>query len=473
MKPIKILGIVLLVVTISCPVFSQYVNKDELPQIATNWIQIITEQNGHWGGSETAIAGAIEDFQFEEKLIGYFCNVQPKGFMVFSLHHQLAPVKAWSANGVFDPNDEHGIEGVIGICMTRIIDTIESRYGPIKDVEVANLESMTEVDYRANWPAIKNLTFGTSVNKRELRNNYTPGDTLIPTNWDQFPPYNNNCPHKNCSNTSNGRAVVGCVATAAAQIMKYWGWPPGYDWPNMPIDATTASPPAQQAAVALLCSDIGQAVEMDYGCDGSSAYHTDMADVYKDNFSYHSTVTVKYRSDYSASDWFNLIKFNLDRNRPIQYGVPRHSIVCDGYRENFTTGQKEYHMNYGWWGLGEDTWYVLDALPGSNTDAEDMIHRTFPSPSMGYSLAGTYLPIPVYKYFEQDVAGLNATFLSGHKLQALHGIKIFGSGTSSYLKFYGSTGTPTLIFTRGDQSRGIDIQNGGIRLHNYGGIKLN
>ncbi len=267
--------------------------------------------------------------------------------------------------------------------------------------------------------------------------------------------------------------LVGCVATAGAQIMRYWCWPPNdYDWVNMPDAVTTTSPVAQQEAVAELCHDVGVAVDMDYGCTLSSAYTYDMVDVFVDEFGYNSSCTDKYRDDYTTNDWFELIKFNLNRNRPTQYRIPRHSIVCDGWRLFGTQQTKQYHMNYGWSSTTHDTWYTLDALYMGNPGEEYIIHRTFPGPSMGWQLAGTYIPSPVYKYFEQDAAGSSATFMGGHKLQTLPGIKIFGSGAASYVKFYGSTSLPTRIFTNGDQSKGIDIQNGGLRLSNNGGIRL-
>jgi hypothetical protein len=393
--------------------------------------------------------------------------------MVFSLRRELAPIKAWSETGTFNPGDAHGIEVVIKTCMLRIIDTIESIYGPLADVDVADLESMTELDYRAVWSAIETNISGNFNKIQGPGDDYLPGDALLATNWDQFPPYNNNCPPKGCSNTSNGRAVVGCVATAAAQIMYYWCWPPNsFDWVNMGYDVTTQSPPGQQDAVAKLCGDIGVAVDMEYGCDGSSAFHIDMADVYTENFSYSSSVTVLYRADYSAYGWYDLIKFNLDRNRPLQYGIPDHSIVCDGYWETTNPVTKTYHMNYGWSGTAEDTWYTLDALLGGNPNVEDMIHRTYPASALGFSLSGTYYPNPVYRYFDMDAAGSNATFQSGHKLQTLPHNKIIGIGTTGFVKFYGSSGLPTLIFTNGDQSKGIDIQNGGVRLSNNGGFRL-
>jgi len=463
----------LIILVLSFPVFSQTVNRSDLQNIADNWIKIINTEKAPWIETGTATTGPIEELLDAGKLIGYYCNVKPSGFMVFSLRRELAPVKAWSETGTFDPEDAYGIEEVIKTCMRRLVDTIESNLGPIETIAADDLENMVEIDYTQAWSAIETYSPGAFKMKEGATDNYLPGDVLLGSNWHQFPPYNNNCPDQGCTITSNGRAFVGCVATAAAQIMYYWCWPPNdFDWVNMGYDVTTSSPPEQQAAVAQLCANIGQAVDMQYGCDGSHAYHTDMADAYVNNYSYSSNITIKYRSNFTAYGWYDLIKFNLDRNRPAQYGIPDHSIVCDGYWETSDPPTKTYHMNYGWVGTAEDTWYTLDALLGGNPDEENMIHRTYPAPSMGYSLSGTYYPSPVYKYFDMDAAGSNAVFMGGHKLQTLPWIKIIGAGTSSYLKFYGSTGAPTKLYTRGDQSKGIDIQNGCIRLKNNGTIRL-
>ena len=43
---------------------------------------------------------------------------------------------------------------------------------------------------------------------------------LISTTWNQSAPYNNLCP-----GTGSNKAYVGCVATAMAQLMKYYNWP--------------------------------------------------------------------------------------------------------------------------------------------------------------------------------------------------------------------------------------------------------
>lgn len=464
----------LVITAMSNPCFSQFTSKEDADRIANKYIQMITDEQGHWARGDSAFAEPAEELQNGDKIIGYYCNVRPSGFLVFSLRKELAPVKAWSDRNHFDPDAEEGIEAVIKSCMTRLIDTIESLHGPVSAAKSADIKDMAEIDYSPVWTSIENYIDGTLLQKTRTSGNYQEGDSLITSNWHQGPPFNNSCPNLGCSNTSNGNALVGCVATAGAQIMRYWGWPPdSYDWVNMPDEVTPTSPPAQQAAVAVLSHEIGVAVDMEYGCDKSGSFTSDMVGVFVNNYGYNSTCTVKNRDDYSAADWFDLLKFNLDRNRPTQYRVPGHSIVCDGWRLFGVNQTKQYHMNYGWSGTSGDTWYTLDALPGSNPGEEYIIHRTFPGPSLGWNLSGYYSPTPSpWRYFDQDAAGENATFDSGHKLQTLPGIKIIGSGTSTYVKFFGTVQNPTLIFTRGDQHRGIDIQNGGIKLIRNGAIRL-
>ncbi len=70
--------------------------------------------------------------------------------------------------------------------------------------------------------------------KIELKTELIPNRSKSATNavppllgnikWDQGAPYNNFCPVINTPNTGD-RAAVGCVATAMAQLMKYYNWP--------------------------------------------------------------------------------------------------------------------------------------------------------------------------------------------------------------------------------------------------------
>ena len=128
---------------------------------------------------------------------------------------------------------------------------------------------------------------------------------FCPTLWDQNTEYqtgpnlyNNYCP----GGTGANQAVTGCVATAMAQIMRYWKYPVtgtgshsyqdatnlGYqenygtlsfnygattfDWADMPAPSlTNTSTTAQINAVGTLMYAAGVAVEMDYSPNGSGA----------------------------------------------------------------------------------------------------------------------------------------------------------------------------------------------------------
>ncbi len=439
----------------------QSIDKDKASQVANNWIQMVIDKNGQWGDNENAVVQQIREFKSSDRLIGYFCPVNPKGFIVVSLRKELAPVKVYSDRFNLNPMEEKGMTDLIKTCMLRVIDTIESRLGNVDAINTSDMVSIIDVDYRQNWEYIEGYVSGMIPLDSPISDNYQEGDILLTSNWDQNPPYNNDCPYLGCTSPSNGRAVVGCVATAGAQIMRYWNWPPygsgspysdPYDWPNMHDIATTSSSAAEQAAVAELCHEVGVAVSMNYGCSASGANTYDMVGVYENHYRYQTSCTHTYRSSYTALTWFDLIKGQLNVNRPMQYRIPGHSIVCDGWQEIGSPVTRQYHINYGW-ANSTTTWYTLDAIFGGDPDEEYIVLNIIPVYALGSSISGTYAAQSFpYRYFDQDATGSNATFNSGQLLQILPELTIAGTGSSTYVKFYGSTGLYTRIFTEGDLS---------------------
>ena len=127
-------------------------------------------------------------------------------------------------------------------------------------------------------------------------------------------------------------------------------------------------------------------------------------------------------------------------------------------------------MNYGW-DDGHNTWYTLDALhypSGGSIDDEYMLENIYPAPALGSSISGTYgRPSFPWRYFDRDATGSSATFEAGQELQFLPDIVVIcTSTTGGSINFYGSS----LLFTRGDGERGIQIHNGVIKLHRNGGL---
>ena len=208
------------------------------------------------------------------------------------------------------------------------------------------------------------------------------GDIL----WGQGSPYNNMCP------TYDGGThyYVGCVATAATQIMRYHSYPEHgvgskiitvdgqsvtanfgnttYDWNNMlpnydDVNYTTA----QANAVATIAAHFGVAVNMEYQPAGSGAHSMEVPNALREYFSYDQAVTMRKRDYYSSSEWLQLIKSELDAGRPVYYaassdvGSSGHAFVCDGYdSEDFV------HINWGWYGTSNGYFLV------SHLDPDDL-----------------------------------------------------------------------------------------------------
>lgn len=201
-------------------------------------------------------------------------------------------------------------------------------------------------------------------------------------NWDQNNPYNGLCPEYR----TGKHCVTGCVATAMAQVMRYYKYPEklqnkiegyttksygyelkgaemgeAYDWSNM-LDTYTSNQSYTQEqadAVAKLMYHCGLAAKMDYAPDGSSAYLSPQ--VLAHYFGYDADLMQKvYRYQFRLSEWRKLIETELLAARPIIYGGTSssagHQFVCDG-----ADGNGLYHINWGWNGMGNG-YYDLTIL---------------------------------------------------------------------------------------------------------------
>lgn len=214
------------------------------------------------------------------------------------------------------------------------------------------------------------------------KTDFAPISPLCATLWDQGAPYNNLCPKSGGKTT-----VTGCVATAMAQVMKYFNWPAKgvgsisytwngtplsmdfaattFDWANMlnSYPSSTSGTSAQRTAVATLMKACGYAVEMDYGLastGGSAASSYRLANVLVDNFGYDKGARMEWRDFYTLEDWNEMIYQNLAQVGPVLYGGSGsgggHEFVCDGYKSGGL-----FHINWGWSGY-YDGYFKLDAL---------------------------------------------------------------------------------------------------------------
>lgn len=206
---------------------------------------------------------------------------------------------------------------------------------------------------------------------------------LLTTTWDQGQYYNSLCPED--ANGPGGHAQTGCVATAMAQIIKYWSDPtPGrgthsystnfgtltvnyaeasYDYASMPDVLNENSTQAQINAVSQLIYHCGVATNMEYSPSESSAMDQDARAGLINFFRFSPEISYVERASFSNEEWNNLLHNNLANNRPVYYsgkGTSGHAFICDGYKAN-----EYYHFNFGWGGFA-DGWYLTSALTPPN-----------------------------------------------------------------------------------------------------------
>ena len=306
-----------------------------------------------------------------------------EGFVVMAADDCVQPILGYSLTGKFvTENMPENIKGWLEGYNEEIQYAIDSKM-------------KTSTETTKQW---KDLIDGDSKAAKAT----TVVSALLQTTWDQngyyyysggqlliYELYNNLCPY---DNNAGERTVTGCVATAMAQIMKYWSYPAygvgshsytptthpeygvqsanfaatNYAWNNMPNELTSSSTTAQKNAIATLMYHCGVSVDMDYDIGdngGSGAYSEDVPYALVHYFNYKSTASIKYKSNFSDNNWINLLKTELDASRPIQYsgsGTGGHAFVCDGYNSS-----NYFHFNWGWSG-SNDGFYSLSSLnPGS------------------------------------------------------------------------------------------------------------
>jgi len=209
-------------------------------------------------------------------------------------------------------------------------------------------------------------------------------EPFLTTKWDQSTPFNLKCPK-----VGTEYCPTGCVATATAQVMKYYNYPEQgqgtgsytnkkipkvkninsvYDWANMKDyyanNLTTMT--TEVEAVATLMSEVGAAVGMDYTASYGSATMDDCARGLVNNFKYDSlSLRLIYRAFFNDVEWQGLIYNELTNKRPILYaGSPEDGSAGHAFVFHGLDADGKVYVNWGWSGICDGYFDFNVLLPG-------------------------------------------------------------------------------------------------------------
>ena len=303
---------------------------------------------------ELVYTGANEAF--------YVFNFGNHGFVIIAGDDAHRPVIGFSHQSTFDASNippalAYYLDGVAE-CMLQL------------------RQAVATPDVAAEWASV--LEHGRLISRLGGRGT----GYFCQTQWDQSYPYNYCCPED--PNGSGGHAIVGCLATAMSQLMRFWAYPSQgmgshcyihedygqicadfgnttYDWDNMPNVLDNNSSEAEKLATGTLCFHCGVTIDMGYGPDGSGGASGPIPGVMHDYFNYSDAIVQLRRDDYETETWKTMVREQFDMGWPMYYGGCQdggcHAFVCDGYDDN-----DYYHFNLGWGG-GSDGWYLIDDAP--------------------------------------------------------------------------------------------------------------
>ena len=335
---------------LAMPNFANDRSEEEMQKIA---LQALCSSNLQAGGAKKAAANiTVEKYQSLDMVNVY--GIKGKGVVFISKDDNIEPVLGISDED-FDVNN-------MPCGMKWWLNTAN------KSLERMKAKGIT---YRANPMAASG------------RPTY-----FIKTYWNQDTPFNNLCPQINGS-----AAPTGCIATAMAQIMKYYQYPATskgtgiysvttykdkndkegttkwykrelghtYQWTAMQSSYGILSDD-ENDAVATLMADAGAASRMNYSAAASGTIEWYAAKGFAENFRYDSlAINCLQRDFYTDAEWMEIVRKEMEAKQPVLYcgsdtNEGGHAFLLDGIQSD-----GKVHVNWGW-GKSGDGWFDVDVL---------------------------------------------------------------------------------------------------------------
>ena len=338
----------------------------------------------------------VESFEDDEgRPVYYIVHLQPSGFVIVPAEDSVEPIVGFADEGRYDPSFENPLGALVTSDLYGRVAASRNTFTPQVELTTGVTQhpesKWRDLIHRGENPRD---TFGlmSLVGLSDVR--VIP---LLQSEWGQTTACGQDCYDYYVPN----RYPCGCLATAMAQVMRYFEHPAAgigvhefeitvdevirsaqtrggdgaggpYHWDDMmlrPRSNCSAVTQIQCQAIGALCYDVGVAVKMIYESGGSAAFLPDGRDALLYIFQYDHAV-MAYDAGRDISMHLNeIINPNLDAKCPVILAIINpdqrnsgHAVVCDGY--GYESATLYHHLNMGWEGIG-DIWYNLPNIDSS------------------------------------------------------------------------------------------------------------
>lgn len=352
---------------------AEHVSFEDARKIARNWVtHLKVNFNDHvsLGPGESIVKDGLE--------VAHVFRFLPRGYVIVSAEDYLPPVKMYSLKNNFGDEGKE-VEEMVFKQFRDIIGRIRDRGIDPGKVFAGKNKTAFERLKVLRPDGIDGL-----VRERMLTEAVVSEvSPFVTTTWRQREPFNLFCPV-----LDGERCVVGCTATAFAQVLKYHEYPPSGrgSWSyrsqthDIPVTASFSHPYywdrmldaypepdtgtwEQREAVAQLMFDVGAAFSMNYSPTGSGAYTYEAVMALPAFFDYSRDIIFLHRRGRGDGLWFDLAKTQVDLGLPAVWSIygdgGGHAVVIDGYR--ISGASATVHINMGWGGKW-DGYYSLNNI---------------------------------------------------------------------------------------------------------------
>lgn len=344
----------------------------------------------------------------------YIINLAPEGFVITSADDEIEPVIAFSSTGYYDGDEKSPLTAMLKRDMAGRLEAVRQ-----KKRDKARMQKKLH-----KWQTLLQTQSPPAGAESEMGIESIPSvsdvwvDPFIQSLWDQGDVWDSgSMSYVHCYNYyTPDHYPCGCVATAMAQVMRYYSYPTAgigvhgfwikvdevsefrstrggdgsggaYDWGQMPYDPQSGVTTAQREVIGALCYDAGVSVGMSYHSGASGANLSSADQRMTDTFDYSNSIYTQNFTSSGDDRLWNLLNANLDAQMPVMLGIngpapdDGHAVIADGYGYN---GQTLYHhINMGWGG-DDNAWYQLplfDAASYTFNVIDDAVYNIYTSGS--------------------------------------------------------------------------------------------
>ena len=337
----------------------------------------------------------------------YIVYLDPSGFVIVAADDLVEPVVGFVASSApYDPSPDNPLGALVSRDLAGRIEVARKLQkqldAKIKSKDLTDEEAAIEdegVKAKGKWKKLQDdadsLPPPTGLGSiSDVR--VAP---LVQSKWGQ----DNICSGYCYNYYTPKHYYSGCVATAFAQIMRYFEWPQTgigvlpfsisvdghgttgytrggdenggpYNWSLMvynPASSCGSFTEAQRQAIGAICADAGVATHMEYDDTGSGTWVRYVKTALVSTFMYSNAIRAGNESSNIEANYRNTImNTNLDAGLPMEIAIYAgstvgHAVVVDGY--GYNSGTLYHHINMGWDGY-DDAWYALPNINagGSN-----------------------------------------------------------------------------------------------------------